>query len=250
MPLLRSPRFQPGDLAAWKEASAADHGVASTTRHRRLVESTEERMVRWSRDRSGVVSVSWGKDSVVLAHMASQLLDWPLMYRRIWPLDSPHTTSVRDEFLAHYPVRYHEVFSVVAPPRGPVEHRTAVRASRRRAIKLFGPCRIMGVRAAESPDRELFRAATDGETKHTLSPMIDWTAVDVWAYLAHHDLPIHPAYGFSLSGAIARDQLRVSALGGERGRGHGRHEHEAVYYPELDEVRETGRWQHRRIDQD
>jgi len=40
----------------------------------------------------------------------------------------------------------------------------------------------------------------------------------------------HPAYACSMGGALDRAQLRVAALGGDRGSGHGREEWERRYY--------------------
>ena len=57
-----------------------------------------------------------------------------------------------------------------------------------------------------------------------------WKGADVFAYLAAHELPIHPAYGMSLGGAIERERLRVSALGGSRGAEFGRATIEWTYY--------------------
>ena len=67
-------------------------------------------------------------------------------------------------------------------------------------------------------------------TERTCAPLGGWTGADVFAYLHTHRLPVHPAYACSLGGVLDRDRIRVAALGGERGRGHGRAEWERRYY--------------------
>lgn len=41
---------------------------------------------------------------------------------------------------------------------------------------------------------------------------------------------MHPAYACSFGGALDRERIRVSSLGGQRGTGHGRREWEWAYY--------------------
>lgn len=67
-------------------------------------------------------------------------------------------------------------------------------------------------------------------TASTCAPLSFWTDADVFAYLHRHDLPIHPAYACSMGGAVPRGRIRVDALGGETGTGHGRAEWEVRYY--------------------
>jgi hypothetical protein len=46
----------------------------------------------------------------------------------------------------------------------------------------------------------------------------------VFAYLYHHQLPMHPAYAFTRGGFHDRERLRVSPPGGNPGTGWGRRE--------------------------
>ena len=54
-----------------------------------------------------------------------------------------------------------------------------------------------------------------------------------FAYLAQHDLPVHPVYAMSMGGVIDRSKLRVASLRGRSGTGMGRREWEDLYYPEF-----------------
>ena len=48
----------------------------------------------------------------------------------------------------------------------------------------------------------------------TCRPIGWWTGADVFAYLARHDLPIHPAYACTMASAYDRDRVRVGTIGG------------------------------------
>ena len=106
MPLIESPRFQPGDLAAWQAAAARDLVWADTPAYRERVEDAELRLYRWGRDKDFYAGTSWGKDSVALAHMlATYLPGKPLVWIREEPTKNPDCIHVRDEFLRRFPRR-------------------------------------------------------------------------------------------------------------------------------------------------
>jgi hypothetical protein len=54
----------------------------------------------------------------------------------------------------------------------------------------------------------------------------------VFAYLAHHRLPVHPAYACGIAAGWERERLRVSSLGHSRATWRGRVEWERRYYRE------------------
>lgn len=64
-------------------------------------------------------------------------------------------------------------------------------------------------------------------------PIGRWTAIDVYAYLHRHDLPIHPAYAMSFGGQLDRRWLRVSPIGGLSQAHKRRADWEEAYYPEI-----------------
>lgn len=57
--------------------------------------------------------------------------------------------------------------------------------------------------------------------------------MDVFAYLAARDLPVHPAYAMSHGGRLDRRWLRVGSIGGTRALGRGRMEWESAYYGDV-----------------
>lgn len=235
MPLIESPRFQPGDLDAWRAASARDPVWADTPAYRERVEEAELRLYRWGRDKDFYAGTSWGKDSVALAHMLAQYLPGkPLVWIREEPTKNPDCLLVRDEFLRRFPaVRYDEITVHCRIDEAGNPHATGtLEAGFAEAARRYGANHISGVRRYEAAGREKHFRASGGETDRTLAPLIRWTGDDVFAYLAEHDLPVHPVYAMSMGGVIDRSKLRVASLRGRSGAGMGRREWEDLYYPE------------------
>lgn len=234
--LIDSPRLRPGDLEAWERYAAQDRAWASTSRFARRVEESEQAVVRWARGGGGYAGVSWGKDSTALAHLVARLTRTPLVWVRVEPICSPECALVRNAFVrsragCHYVEierrcrRLDDGYYVAA---GTLE------SGFREAGRRFGARHLSGIRAEESAGRERFaRAHGSGDGTESCAPLIRWSGADVFAYLALHDLPVHPAYAMSLGGALPRDRLRVASIGGKRGRGMGRLEWEQAYYPDV-----------------
>lgn len=175
--------------------------------------------------------VSWGKDSVVVAHLVRRAAPKiPLVWVRVKPIENPHCVLVRDAFLGAHPGPYTEIEEhcfhddLGWHATGTLERGFA------RAAALSGARHVSGVRAQESTARRL-RMMTHGEsTAMTCAPIGWWSGEHVFAYLSKHDLPVHPAYAMTHGGVLDRIRIRVSSLGGERGTGKGRREWEQTYY--------------------
>lgn len=234
--LIPSDRLRPGDLEAWNV-------LERDTARRLLVPSYRDRLERMGFGAAeairaflppGYVGVSWGKDSVVVAHLA-RLVDpaTPLVWCRIGAADNPDCAAVREAFLARFPGvgpdAYTEIVSEVELDDGELQT-----GARRGAYALagdrFGDRYVSGVRSEESRTRRIREAVHGVATLRTCAPITRWTAHDVFAWLHLHDLPVHPAYAMSRGGLLDRARLRVASLGGKRGTGMGRREWEWTYY--------------------
>lgn len=181
------------------------------------------------------VSSSWGKDSVVIAHLARRVEDTLPVVHGAWrqpyaeprvgkcgtiydAAENPHNDDVRDDFLARWPMPYAEVeCSQTQPWHAPIKAE-------------FGPRRITGIRAQESGTRTMSAAVHGVATGNVCRPILNWSADDVFAYLAKYDLPIHPSYAMSYGGRLDRTWLRVDLIGGGTGVDMGRREWERRYY--------------------
>lgn len=233
--LIDSPRLSDVDRAVWARAAAVDAATARSPRVDQLTARARAEIAAFA-DEHGTdnvhIGVSWGRDSVTIAHLAHGLglrLVHVTHGARTDRISNPDCAAVRDAYLARFPAPYEEIG---------IERPRAYQWLERQPG--YGH-RITGLRADESWARAKSRAVHGTTTGRSCRPIIDWRSADVWAYLARHDLPTHPAYAASFGGLLPRDRLRVASLGGDRGADHGRWEWENHYYPEVRSVRPAGR---------
>lgn len=238
--LIASPRHTPEDLEAWDVEEQTDALHAQRVDLEKKARAAMAEIARFSADGVGYVGVSWGKDSVVVAHLALRArTNVPLVWVRISGHDNPDCGAVRDAFLLDRS-SYHELFvseSDLAQRAGILKSMDAVQAGHRigfaRAATQYGDRYISGVRAAESGARKLRTMRWGTTTDRTCAPIAWWSDRDVFAYLYQHGLPVHTAYACTMGGIIPRGRVRVAGIGGKRGSGVGRTEWERRYYPEV-----------------
>lgn len=233
--LLESRRHTKADVSSWHERARADPIHASTRPFKARVERALEELDAFAKKPGGgYIGVSWGKDSVVVAHMAHRLgLTMPLVWVKMEPIDNPECPLVRDAFLSRWPMTYDEIVCQYDPTTKLTSEPGFLEAARR-----HGDRHVSGVRGTESATRKRAMQRFGYATERTCRPIGWWSSRDVFAYLHQHDLPVHPAYAMSFGGQLDRDYLRVSSIGGLRGVGHGRRGWEAHYYPDTLRERE------------
>jgi phosphoadenosine phosphosulfate reductase len=236
--LIESPRHTAADLRHWYAMESLDARVATSRRFLSAVSRAVLTVETFAASHSGAyASISWGKDSVVVAHMA-HMAGLPLRHLRWDPLMNPDSYRVRDAFLSSCPSAYEEL-NIPAVWQGEAGWLLLGITDRWATMsELYGSHRIVGVRGTESADRARsakFHGATSGGS---CRPLIDWPAEYVYAYLYLNRLPVHPAYACTFGGSLDRMRLRVGDLGGNLGTGVGRADWERRYYSdELEAVR-------------
>ena len=253
MSLIRVPEHRLEDLEAWTAVSAHDLAWTATTGFVRRVTEAQRELTRWlDEDRAPYISVSWGKDSVCLAHLAHLAPTDAELARVTYPhLDNPYSNLVRDAFLARWPFPYREVEVVTATP--PVYREphvldqawfedvwTPAWGDALAELADYYDSYATGIRAQESRARRMRLARHGIATDVTCAPLSRWTAQDVWAYLAIHDLPVHPTYAMAYAGSLDRDWLRVDFLSlpvGQQG-DRAQHEEDYLWRQEKDRDRE------------
>ncbi len=232
--LINSPRLTDADRRVWALRELDDLRHARSAKLGRLERRALRVIERFlCDDRPVYVGTSWGKDSVVVAHLARRVSTGLLLVHgtfrqgdawedvdgtRIRRAENPHCADVRDAFLARWPMEYREI------QRGQERLRNALPRA------LPGYRRITGIRAEESGVRQMSARTHGLATARVCRPILYWTLADVFGYLAKHDLPVHPSYAMSLGGQLEREGLRVAAIGGHEGRDRGRLEWERIYY--------------------
>lgn len=225
--LIRSPRHRFDDLSLWSDLEEADLLHAQSNRVERLVEQSRLAIVHFARP--CYCGISWGKDSVVLAHLVWHTRPdvYLLFVRPANRLRTPERDAVRDAFLARFDVCYAE--SVIAYSFDEQEaDKQFYRAFREAGSRYFS-----GIRGDESGGRMIRRWKHGTTSPNACAPLIDWRADDVFAYLALHDLPVHPCYAMLGGGRWDRHRIRVDDMGGDRGGRSGRREWEAEFYPDI-----------------
>lgn len=237
MMLISSERHTEADLRLWRNLEISDrlHFKCAGV-ERKSVRAV--RAIALFAEVQCYASVSWGKDSTVLAHLC-WLVGVPLVHVVQIPTGNPHNPQVRDAFLSRFDVTYCEMFADYrGDPRTPIELSGKSDEIFYGCFKAVGiPRYISGIRKNESRVRLLRVMRWGIETKHTLAPLSHWTAQDVFAYLAKHDLPTHPNYAMLGDGMFDRNHVRVDEIGGYRGTNMGRGAWERMYYPEMSHYR-------------
>lgn len=236
--LIHCPRIKPGDMRHWVERENGDsiHG-----RHKHVAKMALRTMTALQQFTSShcYASVSWGKDSVVLADFvvrANRMLmrRVPLVWVRVEPIFNPDCLAVRDYFLERHDIEYHEITVECSRDArgvhatGTLERGFAIAVERLRTTRYMS-----GLRAEESGVRHLGCARFGEVSKNTCRPLAWWTQSDIFGWLAHKNLPVHPVYAMNGGGRWHREHLRVSSLGGDRGAAMGRAEWEREYYGDV-----------------
>lgn len=235
MALIRVPEQRRSDLALWHKFARLDTVTAATEAHCQRVECAIDDIREFvsSVDGCCYAGVSWGKDSVVLAHLIAESgVDIPLVWVRVEPIANRHCALVRDDFLSRWPLRYEEIEVWCSRDDAGWHATGTLETGFGRAAAAFGDAYLSGVRAEESGSRKVRMRSHGVIGRRTCAPIGWWSGEDVFGYLHGHDLPIHPAYAMSLGGTWERNRIRVASLGGKRGTGRGRREWEETYYPE------------------
>lgn len=240
MPLIPSPRHSDADLREWRRLEAFDAVLSRSQALARKEERALESLRAFAAAGPCYVGVSWGKDSVVVAHLAVRAGVGPIAWFPAGIMENPDCALVRDAFLAMFPgVDYREI-EASGPVIGPdVTGHDGAQREFEIASRSLGDRYVSGVRAEESRVRQLRMGRWGESTANTCAPIGWWTGEDVFAYLHKHALPVHPAYAMTFGGTLERKRVRVGTIGGYRGTGRGRREWERHYYADALEALEA-----------
>lgn len=235
--LIPSERHTAADLGLWAEQEAADLAHAKTASFREKLVAAEHAVASFAASGPCYCSVSWGKDSVVLAHVvATYNARWPapaqipFIWVTVGDLDAG-CRDVRDHFLTLWPNPYREIAVEAGErtDRGTAGKRNGFRLAERE----FGPRRLIGIRGTESGGRKISARTWGVESVNACRPLLWWSVADVFAALACFGLPVHPNYAMLGGGRWPRHHLRTAPLAGKRGDQFGRAEWEAEYYGDI-----------------
>ena len=153
------------------------------------------------------VSVSWGKDSVVMLHLCQQIQpDILTFFSDGFFMDSyDNFTEVMDEYCYEYPT------NLIVDRQSKTEAITgynspmAVVAAKR--TESLPPVVFLGLRIEESRNRRmsLLKYGPIHQYKsgnHRACPLSTWKAPDIWAYTCHCNLPYLKSYDNHIGGRL------------------------------------------------
>lgn len=217
--LIDSPRISRPDRQVWQRLEHYDTVLGGDPRLDVLAAQARKAVEEFAAAGPFYVSVSWGKDSVVAAHLALQVVpDARVVWVRSRHFETPECDLVRDVFLAGHPnARYEEVTVDMRNPKrgepGFDDRHMDPHADHQNILKeeLTGRY-VSGLRAEESRMRRISIGRRGLVTANTCRPIGKWDATHVFAYLHREDLPVHPVYAMSVGGHYDRRWIRVHPL--------------------------------------
>ena len=236
--LIESQRLTDRDRLLWREWLKADELQAKTAGHKRRVSKTYEMIAGFVQsEKRYFAAVSWGKDSVVLAHLMYKAgARCKYIYVRNLAREPEGNAAVRDEFLRRFPVDYEEISYDYADADETYYDRAGNPCKWRHILaglqRDYG-CHVTGIRCDESAKRRRRFRMYGAETEYSFAPFRYITAQDIFAYLWANDLPVHPNYAMTGGGRWDKYRIRVAAIGNPEGDGIGRAEWEREYYSDV-----------------
>jgi phosphoadenosine phosphosulfate reductase len=230
--LIRSHRHTADDLDRWSLLDDRCSVHVCMKSFRNAVQRAHTELMAFTGAGACYCGTSWGKDSVVVAHMVATMVPRiPLVWVRVEPRFNPDCLLVRDEFLCKFPAaKYEEIVVQCVKDDTGWHARGTLEEGFAQAAKRYGPKYISGIRGDESSTRARRMKHYGERTINTCAPIGRFSGMDVFAYLHNRGLPVHPAYACTMGGAFEHERIRVATLGGKRGDGMGRAAWEWEYY--------------------
>lgn len=205
-------------------------------RERESLEALEQWMARWA---TPWVSISGGKDSLVALHLARRInpdvhvaffnsgIEFPQTLRYVHALSQAWDFTLHEYHADPAPLDLLEANGTWEHGRAYVEgdislHEAAVERPLTQALADLGPACIYGVRADEAENRRMYLSRAQGQvTKRNkrgevlsahISPAWRWSSEEVFAYIAHHDLPLNPLYRQQVELGVPEHRARVGLI--------------------------------------
>lgn len=206
--LIVTDRHTKADLELWADYKEADLCYYDTHN----IQAKEKMALKILQEfRPDYFSISWGKDSVVLAHLAFRYDKNSELAHFTHKADALYFDEVRDCFLSRYQMNYHEyskdIKEIINEFYDFHKHNIKNLANRE-----LGKKYVTGIRMQESAQRKITVRKNGLYSNNSCRPIAYWTDKEIFAYLAHYDLPVHPNYAMLGGGRFDRDKIRVGPM--------------------------------------
>ena len=181
------------------------------------------------------VGCSFGKDSIVLLHLALQVKPDIRVFSVMTPYKPEETFRYKEELTKLWNLNIETYSSDVEVPEGlwekdPDECCQILKVEpTRNAVKNLDAW-IAGLRNTEGRTREDYEVWEEKGGLMKVNPILYWTEADVWRYMAVNHIPVHPWYALgyrsigcapcsNIGGELERDGRwkGTSKCGGECG---------------------------------
>ncbi|NPE08094.1 MAG: phosphoadenylyl-sulfate reductase [Asgard group archaeon] len=145
------------------------------------------------------VACSFGKDSMVVVHLALQIKPDIRIFSVMTPFKPKETFEYKDKMIQHYNLNLVEYMSkeLVDPDLPKTDPNECCRILKveptKEAVKGLQAW-ICGLRNTEGRTRKDYKEIEEKGGLIKVNPILNWTELDIWRYMAINSIPVHPFY--------------------------------------------------------
>ncbi|NHK30734.1 MAG: phosphoadenylyl-sulfate reductase [Asgard group archaeon] len=145
------------------------------------------------------VACSFGKDSMVVVHLALQIKPDIRIFTIMTPFKPKETFEYKDKIIQLYNLNIVEYMSKEnvdpnLPKNNPDECCRILKVEpTKKAVKKLQAW-ICGLRNTEGRTRKNYKEIEEKSGLTKINPILNWTELDIWRYLAINSIPVHPFY--------------------------------------------------------
>jgi phosphoadenosine phosphosulfate reductase len=145
------------------------------------------------------VACSFGKDSMVVVHLALQIKPDIKVFTIMTPFKPKETFEYKDEMIKKYNLNIIEYMSEEKvdpnlPKTDPDECCRILKVEpTKEAVKNLKAW-ICGLRNTEGRTRKDYEEIEEKGGLFKINPILNWTELDIWRYMAINNIPAHPFY--------------------------------------------------------
>ncbi|MHA1307026.1 MAG: phosphoadenylyl-sulfate reductase [Candidatus Heimdallarchaeota archaeon] len=145
------------------------------------------------------IACSFGKDSMVVLHLALKVKPDVKIFTVMTPFKPEETFVYKDQMIKHYNLNIVEYMSKekVAedlPKTNPDECCRILKVEpTKEAVKDLDAW-VCGLRNTEGRTRKNYQEIEEKGGLVKINPILNWTELDIWRYMAVNSIPVHPYY--------------------------------------------------------
>ncbi|MHA2366397.1 MAG: phosphoadenylyl-sulfate reductase [Candidatus Hodarchaeales archaeon] len=145
------------------------------------------------------VACSFGKDSMVVVHIAQQIKPDVKIFSVMTPFKPKETFDYRDKVVSQYKMNITEFMSKIPvgpnlPKTDPDECCRILKVDPTKdAVKNLDAW-VCGLRNTEGRTRKNYELIEEKGELVKINPILNWTELDIWRYMAINQIPVHSYY--------------------------------------------------------